>query len=332
MQIPEHWAEARVEGAVAGKKRVVRRFGWSDTSAEDAQQNAEQRALAALRELQAGRSVPSRERRVAYGARGLPIREQVLARRDAVVITRNSYGAHCLNVPDVLFADVDVDTRLAPGLVRLIGIACLAAGLAGLVAAIVLFSQRRGVLGGIALALGFVVPLVLLAAEGSLRRRPGHVARCRERVRSRAREVALAVPGGRFSFYETPAGWRLLALYRTFEPTSRDAVDLLRALGSDPAYVQMCELQACFRARTSGKPWRMGIADHIRPRPGLWPVHPDRRALRDEWVARYEAVAANFAACRWLEDLGDAPVDPRCAEVQRIHDELSRARSDLPLA
>jgi hypothetical protein len=100
---------------------------------------------------------------------------------------------------------------------------------------------------------------------------------------------------------------------------------------SDPAYVQLCELQACFRARVSGKPWRMKVRN-IRPRPGVWPVHPDRRALRKEWVAEYEAAAVNFAACRFIEELGTGPVHPRCAEVRRIHDEMSRAQSGLPIA
>ena len=37
------------------------------------------------------------------GGIGLPIREEVLARNGDDVITRNSYGARCLNEPDVLF-------------------------------------------------------------------------------------------------------------------------------------------------------------------------------------------------------------------------------------
>jgi hypothetical protein len=95
--------------------------------------------------------------------------------------------------------------------------------------------------------------------------------------------------------------------------------------------VQMCDLQACFRARVSGKPWRMGVR-HIVPRPGVWPVHPDRMARREQWIAEYEAASVNFAACRLVEELGRGPVHPRCAEVQRIHDELSRAQSGLPIA
>jgi hypothetical protein len=93
MQIPAHWAEARLVGKVKGQDRVVRRWGWSDVSADDAQQQADQRAAAAMAELQVGRQVPTREKKRAYGGADLPIREQVVARSGTDVITRNSYGA-----------------------------------------------------------------------------------------------------------------------------------------------------------------------------------------------------------------------------------------------
>ena len=37
-----------------------------------------------------------------------PIREEVLQRRDGTVMTRNSYGAHCLNTERVAIADIDL--------------------------------------------------------------------------------------------------------------------------------------------------------------------------------------------------------------------------------
>ena len=331
MQIPEHWAEARVEGKVNGRKRVIRRFGWSDVSIEDAQRNADDRARAAMAELQAGRKVAQREQKLPYGGFGLPIREQILAKRGDIVITRNSYGAHCLNEPDVLFADIDFDPRLLPAVEWMFTFAIRAAAAVPFVAALVMFWQSRRSLGCMSLIAAVLLPVALLMNAVHRRRRPANVRRSRERTLARIREVATAPSAGRFSLYETPSGWRLLALHRTYDPTSPESRALLEALGSDRAYVQMCELQACYRARVSGKPWRMNVR-HIRPRPGVWPVHPDRRALRDAWVEEYEAAAVNFAACRHLEDLGTGRVHPRCAEVQRIHDELSKARTDLPLA
>jgi hypothetical protein len=51
--------------------------------------------------------LPRREVRSNYGVEGVPIREQIVQRDGDVIITRNSYGALCLNSPDVLFADID---------------------------------------------------------------------------------------------------------------------------------------------------------------------------------------------------------------------------------
>lgn len=331
MQIPQYWAEARVVDRVQGRQRVVRRFGWSDESLEHAERQAHERARAAMAELQAGHQVAPREPKLPYGGFGLPIREQVLAHRGDVVITRNSYGAHCLNEPDVLFADVDVTPRLADplerGLTHLIGLLFVT----GCLFALWLLLSRGAGACGLVLVATLAVPLAIASLRGRLRSRPSTRAASRARTEHAVRELLAHRSGGRFALYETPAGFRVLALHGTFDPRGEAAQQLLHELHSDPAYVQMCQLQACFRARVSGKPWRMDVRQ-IVPRPGVWPVQPARMADRSAWIVEYEAVAKDFAACRFLAEVGNGPVHPRCAEVQRIHDELSRARSNLPLA
>lgn len=331
MQIPQYWAEARITGKVNGRERAVRRFGWSDTSQEHAQAQADQRAGSALADLQAGRKVPRREPKLPYGGDGLPIREQVLVRRGDLVITRNSYGAHCLNEPDVLFADVDVRPLLPELVERLLSQLTSILFVTGCLMAVWLLSHRSVGSCCLMLVLAVALPLGVVLLRTRLRARPGTLAASRSRTERRVRDVLARRANERFALYETPAGLRVLALHGTFDPRSDDALQLLRDLGSDPAYVQMCELQACFRARVSGKPWRMGVR-HIVPRPGVWPVHPDRLARREQWIAEYEAAARGHAACRFVEELGQGRMHPRCAEVQRVHDELSRARSRLPLA
>lgn len=332
MQIPEYWAEARVTGKVNGRERVVRRFGWSDESQAEAERQATARAQAAMAELQAGRPVPPREQKLPYGGNGLPIREQVVARHGELVITRNSYGARCLNEPDVLFADVDVRPRL-PDLVerassRLAGVLLVTGGL------MAIWLWRHQGFGSCCLALvaALALPIGILFVLGRLRARPGTLAASRARTVQHVRRVLAQHAHGRFALYETPAGLRVLALHETFDPCGEATASLLRELHTDRAYLQMCQLQACFRARVSGKPWRMGIPTHMKPRPGVWPVQEARRAEREAWIARYERVARGFAACRFVEELGTGPAHPRCVAVQRIHDELSRARTDLPLA
>lgn len=332
MQVPEFWAEARHEGTVKGRRRVVRRFGWSDASQADAELQAETRAEAALAELQAGKRVPPREQKVPYGLAGLPIREQVVARNGDLVVTRNAYGARCLNEHDVLFADLDAVPALPAAVDRGIGWAALLAGLAMLVLAIISFATRHTGRGCFLLPMTLVAPGLLFALAARLRRATWSVARARRRMERRLAAFAERHRDGRFAVYATPAGLRVLALHRTFDPTGTATRELFAELGVDPAYAQMCELQACFRARLSAKPWRIGIARHIMPRPGVWPVREERRAERDAWIEQYEATAAGFAACRWREDFGDGRIAPRCAQVQRVHDELAKARSGLPIA
>src|SRR5688572_18920533 len=108
MIVPDYWVEARKQHRSAGKQVTVRRFGWSATSESDALAMAERRAEEALHRILSGEKLERRERKAAYnGAFGVPIREEVLSRHGEEVITRNSYGAHCLNTPRALFADVD---------------------------------------------------------------------------------------------------------------------------------------------------------------------------------------------------------------------------------
>lgn len=331
MLVPEFWAEHRLVDKVRGKPRVLRRFGWSETSQEDAERHAAERAHEAMRRLQAGERIAPRDAKVPYGELGLPIREQIVARRGDLVITRNAYGARCLNEPDVLFVDVDVDPALPPWLAAVRRRALWLAA-AGIAAGVVLLIRTGPLFGCSTMVLGALAAAMLAGRLEALRRRPASWQAARAKARARIGAAAAEHAGARFALYETPLGYRLLALHRTFDPTGDDSRGVFAAFGADPAYAQMCGLQACFRARVSGKPWRMGIADHIRPRPGVWPVAPERRPLRDAWIERYEAVARGFAACRHVADLGAGPVDARCAEVQRLHDELCRARTDLPLA
>ncbi len=111
MLVPRFWAEYRLERSHAGRSVVIRRWGWSDDSEVAALRHAESRALEAFQHLSKGESVPRREPKTAYnGAAGMPIREEIVDRVGAAVVTRNGYGALCLNTPEVLFADIDLDT------------------------------------------------------------------------------------------------------------------------------------------------------------------------------------------------------------------------------
>jgi hypothetical protein len=116
MIVPACWAVARGQQRAGERQVPLRRFGWSDAGQDDAQAMADARAAKAMQRNVSGEPMPkrelTREPKVPYNcAAGLPIREEIAGRQGSVVVTRNSYGARCLNVPDMLFADID----FAPG-------------------------------------------------------------------------------------------------------------------------------------------------------------------------------------------------------------------------
>ena len=211
-----------------------------------------------MRRLARGEDVPPRDPRLVYGgAHGLPIREQVIARTGREVITRNSYGARCLNVPDVLFADIDGDRPRLAGCLPVLALVLVTA------AAAIQAAAGRSVLWGALAGTALLALLVTQTVRRSTQETPA-------RLLQHLRDFADADPRCRLAVDQTPAGLRVLALHQTFDPVSRQTQALLRALHTDPIYTRMCAFQACFRARVSGKPWRMEIAEHIRPR-GVWP-------------------------------------------------------------
>jgi hypothetical protein len=328
MIVPEYWAEARRQRPRAkGQHQItVRRFGWSNTSQVDAQQMADQRADDALRQIIGGKELERREPKVGYnGAEGVPIREEILFSQGDTVVTRNGYGAHCLNTPDVLFADVDLKTpsssTLGCGITLL-----LAAG--AIIAGFVTHSRSIGFAAFFAaLVAGVVISQVLKA--GAARKKPGEEHLVRQRIEAALKNFA----SWRVRLYRTPAGFRLVVTHRLFKPEEPEVANFFKALGADPVYVQMCQRQKCFRARVSPKPWRIGIAQHMRPNPGVWPVQPEHMAKRTAWVAEYEKAAEKFASCRYLETFGSSiTVNTKAAAVCELHDRLSQALSNREIA
>lgn len=320
MIVPDYWAEARRQHRQAGRQVTVHRFGWSALSAEDAAAMAESRASEALRRIEAGEKLIRREPKVPYnGADGVPIREEVLARSGEDVITRNAYGARCLNTPDALFADVDFEPRdsLLAAVFTFLALA-FAAVASGLL-------SRSWSLG----AALFFAALVLAAPVAHLLRRTraslqgGPEAQAKKRLK----QFLTTHPDWNVRLYRTPAGLRLLVTHRPFSPADQETREFLQSIGADPVYIRMCLSQQCFRARLTAKPWRIGIATHMRPRPGTWPVAPERMSQRTAWVGAYEERAKQFAACRYIESVGSGHVSARLQQVIALHDQESRAHN-----
>jgi hypothetical protein len=333
--IPRYWAEAVQTERLEGRRQVtVRRFGWASTSRADAEVHARQRldeALAVLRSdgPEALRSFTRRERTVAYaGGQGLPIREEIVREwpeADAV-LTRNSYGALCLNTTRALFVDVDRPVTRVPMWVSFVMVA-------GAVAGAILGPRWFGAGRFLSLIVGAgLVGWVALVVARLLDRRDLRTRNPVAWAVGRARAWCESRHLWRVAVYETPAGARLLPLHAAFDAGADEAYAFMEFVGVDPRYERMCRLQRCFRARVSAKPWRAGISEHF-PAGGVWPVtDPGKLARRAAWVDAYESTARSYAACRKVEVVGTGRTDPSVEVVRALHDDLAQATSRLPIA
>ncbi|MGQ0798598.1 MAG: hypothetical protein ACT4NL_00595 [Pseudomarimonas sp.] len=285
---------------------------------------AETRADEALQRIVSGEPLQRLERKVAYnGATGMPIREEVLARHGEQVITRNAYGAHCLNSPNAMFADIDFATEHAakPAILAFVVLAA-----ASLVTGWMLHSWGK-TFGLLFVSLVAAAPLARLFARLVVAARGGYEHISRERIAS----FISANPSWNVRLYRTPAGHRVLATHQPFVAGAEEVQGFFAAVSADPVYVRMCTNQGCFRARLTAKPWRIGISSPMRPRPGVWPVRPESVATRNAWIATYESKAQAFAACRYVESLGSGVVHESLKSVVDLHDRESRALSEALL-
>ena len=325
MIVPQYWAESRLQHREKGRQVTLRRFGWSDASQSDAQANADLRVKEALARVLAGEKLPKKDPKIPYnGVTGIPIREEIVSRHRETIVTRNSYGARCLNTPNVFFADIDFPER--PSL-RFTFVVFAALIFSVGIVAWVMSSKMVGVT--LALLALFLTSSISKAVHQAIQKATGGA---EHGARNRIYRFLAKYPEWNLRLYRTPAGMRVLATHTLFSPSDPKVGECFRALDTDPAYAAMCLNQQCFRARVSAKPWRIGIQDHLRPRPGVWPVAPERLPLRNSWLARYEKVASSYAACIFLESLGSGAVHPEARFVQELHDKLCNATSKLPIA
>jgi len=141
--------------------------------------------------------------------------------------------------------------------------------------------------------------------------------------------AALRDDAATFRIYRTAAGYRAMAINREFTPVAEDTNQLLRRCGADPAFVQLCRVQKCFRARLTPKPWR---SNYPAP-PGDFPREtPQERQQFEQWVKGYDAACRGFATCRFLETVGSGSSLSLLEPVIRIHDNATRCQENLPLA
>lgn len=324
MIVPEYWAEAKVHHNNGKQKITIQRFGWSDISQEDAQQEAQARAEDALNRWLKGEKVTAKELKVNYnGAEGVPIREQVISRHDDIVITRNSYGALCLNTPDIAFADIDFYQH--PFLSKfnffrehwILILLCVVL----IVSVSIGLTTYNFDLFWIAL----IITMIAFFLEANLSHEHRYYILLRK-----LEQFSQQHPDWGFRLYETPAGLRVLFTHQTFSPESPEIKKFFSLFRIDPLYALMCKNQQCFRARLTPKPWRIAMKS-IHPR-GKWPINCQRQAIRQVWIDEYQQKAKDYAACRFIKSFGNKHIMNKVIKVVELHDHYCKAFSYLPIA
>lgn len=145
---------------------------------------------------------------------------------------------------------------------------------------------------------------------------------------AKLKEYLLQNPEAGARIYRTRGGLRYLFTHAP-QPVNDAAIALLRQLGSDKLYVQLCRNQSCYRARLTPKPFRIGCG-RIE---GHYPYSTP--ALLDgfkRWLEMYTRNSEGYAVCEFLAAEGNRRIHPAIAPVMAEHDIASRVATALPLA
>ena len=351
MIIPDYWDEHRETRTVTSQGRKhVSRFGWSDVSQQQAKNHAKSRLEEAFNQLEEGIEIELREHRVSYnGSDGMPIREEIVQFHGDSIVSRNIYGALCLNTPDVLFADIDFgenyENKFSTFWTWLL---FLAGALQYNYAPNLIYNFSWNYLGvelqyftykyfneinpGLLLAaFAFISWLVLLFVNKRYDLNDEEFFN-----RSISKNIQLIEdfsakrPDWNLRVYRTHSGLRIIVLHDVFDPNAPEVSEFFEAVNCDPQYVRMCQIQNCFRARVSPKPWRMEL-DRLTG--GIWPIKANKLEGRRQWVSEYDQLSEQYRTCRLEKDIGSNTENERCEKLRTIHDDYCKVEGlTLPLA
>jgi len=134
---------------------------------------------------------------------------------------------------------------------------------------------------------------------------------------------------GTFRIYRTKAGWRVLATDRRYDPRSDESLRMMKRMDADPAFLKLCRVQKSFRARLTPKPWRCDLPVP----PGRYPREDPKTSARfARWLQTYERTCSSRATCRWVESVGGDRIADQLRPIIELHDSLTGASTDRPLA
>ncbi|MBW3569921.1 MAG: hypothetical protein KY467_02330 [Gemmatimonadetes bacterium] len=329
MLIPRYWSRAESTATTPAGK-FVRFHVWrgSRSSPAEAQALAQEAVGRIADRVRSGAGFPER---YAYGDR--PLREEVVREIPATggvdapdaAITRNSYGALVLNASRAFFIDVDearADGGQASGAPPSFSAADPMAVAREVLDRLPLPAGIKSIVGG------FLGPRPAQPAAAPTAPPPAAPAAGGPAL-DRLRRWVASHPEWRVRVYRTSAGLRYLVTHDVFSPTAPETMAAMNALGADPQYIKLCQVQKTFRARLTPKPWRIGVPN---PPVGFPYEGAAEEAEMRQWEARYDAASRTRATCQFVEEMGSGAEHPDVAPLRALHDEHTRATSGLPLA
>ena len=129
--------------------------------------------------------------------------------------------------------------------------------------------------------------------------------------------------------YRTFAGLRCLCTNLTFDPAQPSTMEMMKELNCDPLYVKLCRQQECFRARLTPKFWR---CDLPAP-PARYPFESAAAEKKfREWEQNYNQVSTEYAVCKMVTKIGQAPIHPEIQPILSLHDKFCLSGETLALA
>lgn len=332
MLIPRYWSRAESQ-AVTPDGRPVHFHVWrgSRTSEADAQALANEAVGRIADRIRRGEGFPER---YSYGDR--PLREEVVrempggtAEAPDAALTRNSYGALVLNSARAFFIDVDVPDTSGGSSSSFSSSSSSSSSGDNPVNALLDVVDSLPLPGALKSIFGAFRSKPAPSPSPSPAPAPSPVMDPRGAALLRLRQFVDARPDWRVRVYRTSAGLRYLVTHAGFSPTDPEAQEAMRALGADPQYIRLCQVQKSFRARLTPKPWRMGMENP----PVSFPFESlaQEQRMRD-WESRYDRKSQGYATCQLVEEFGTGSEDPEIGSIRALHDEHTRATSGLRLA
>lgn len=272
MKIAKYWSKQRLTAQDQQRQPVeLSYWGISDSSEQDAAQNAQHQLLQWAKRLQQGVSIS-----LDYQAQMQEIREELvedLLQPDGSrigAITRNRYGALVLNTEQLLIADIDIpQPNLWRRFLALFGIR---------------YPTKQAVIQSI------------------------------ELLQQQEPQVGLRI-------YETFAGLRVFITHLPMRTNTEQSNQWLTRLGADKRYQKLCELQHCYRARLTAKPWRCEMS---RPPSTKYPRENRLTQQRfANWLQRYEQKNKQHSTVHLVRQLGPLPQHEVIKKLIAVHDGIA---------